>query len=185
MTHPSLIPTFPDEILYTLLEYNDQDKSLALAYYHAVQPPLSTRDATVKYVKYLADISITEALFFVRQRSSGYQKDLIETLCYEALQSSVGDSRADRGLELVGLPFTEAEEACFEEYLLVGGGKSLHGARDTVMMRKILTGKLDDALVCGKHLSGRKFDGMTWDRVKDAMKQGMGPRIGAPTPKYF
>lgn len=158
---------------------------MPLAYYQAVRPPLSTQEAKLEFVRYLASISITETLFSIRQGPSSTQRELIEALIHEALQNSTRESRADHGLELINLPFTSEEEKWFEHYLLVGPGKSIHGARDTVMTRKVMTGKMDDALDCGKHLSGRKFDGMTWETVKDAIEQGMGPRRGSQTPKYF
>ncbi len=101
---------------------------------------------------------------------------LLEQLISSVLSGSSGETRADRGVQLTNLPFNEAEENCFEEYLLRGKGRTLNGAKDTVMMRRIATGKLQAALKDSGSLSGRKINGMNWDSLRSGIESGLGPR---------
>ena len=74
-------------------------------------------------------------------------------------------------MELIGLPFNEEEETWFEEYLVEGKGRSLYGAKDSVMMRKILTGRAREAVEFGKDLSGKVIDGVNWTSLMDGLQQ--------------
>lgn len=56
LTHPSLLPTFPEEILNVLLKHagetgsgRGKDEALALAYYHTVQPPLKSEEVRERF----------------------------------------------------------------------------------------------------------------------------------------
>lgn len=79
-------------------------------------------------------------------------------------------------MELVGLPLDDEEEGWFEEYLAAGEGSGLKRAGDTLMMRKIVTGRYVEALDCevgpdeGVH-------GMSWESVRDGLEKGLGPRL--------
>lgn len=73
-------------------------------------------------------------------------------------------------MELIGLPFDEQEEEWFEGSLLRGRGRGLHGAKDTVMMRRLATGKLSNLSTDMGSLSGKKVDGLNWDVLKQSMK---------------
>ncbi|OCK86188.1 hypothetical protein K432DRAFT_341784 [Lepidopterella palustris CBS 459.81] len=176
LTHPSLIPTFPDDILDTLLKHaKEEDARLALAYYHTVSPPLKSVEVRDRFFKYLADINVTEAFYWARARSGEEHRHLLELLIQQTLHSFAGEKRAARGVELVDLPLSEEEEEWFEAYLIEGRGRLLHGARDTVMMRRIATGRLKEAVRDGG-VKGRKYDDVSWEVVKDGIGRGLGPR---------
>ncbi|KAF2144504.1 uncharacterized protein K452DRAFT_245384 [Aplosporella prunicola CBS 121167] len=177
LTHPSLLPTFPAEVLLTLLEHvQESDRDLPLAYYNCVQPPLTTPALQTSYFRYLAGLSVTEAYAFLQAQPSQTQKNLLQILISETLSFVPLSERAERSVELIDLPFTDEEEEWFEDYLLAGKGRTLHGARDTVVMRRIAVGKYADALDVGKQLTGRRYDGVTWESIKDKIGRGLGPR---------
>lgn len=180
LTEPSLIPTFPDEILDTLLKHTPtHEQDLVLAYYHTVSPPLTNEKTRDHFFEYLAKISVTEAYTFSREQGDPLHRHLFEMLIWAALTDETGEARATRCVELVNLPFDEEEEGWFEEYLNDGKGRSLHGAKDTIMVRRIAMGKTADALNEGEFLSGRKMNGVNWDTVKSGLKAGVGARTEA------
>lgn len=74
-------------------------------------------------------------------------------------------------MELIGLPFDDQEEGWFEDCLLRGNAKGLHGAKDTVMMRRLATGKLENLSADLESLGGKKVDGLNWD----ILRQGIQP----------
>lgn len=73
-------------------------------------------------------------------------------------------------MELINLPFDDTEESWFEDVLLHGLGRTLHGAKDTVMMRRLATGKLSNLSTDLEALSGKKIDGINWDVLKQSMQ---------------
>ncbi|KAI9685322.1 MAG: hypothetical protein M1822_004695 [Bathelium mastoideum] len=177
LTEPSLIPTFPDDILYTLLEHTPpHDQDLALAYYHTVSPPLANEKVRDTFFRHLAKLSVTEAYTFSREQGDPVHRHFFELLISATLTDFAGEVRSARCIELVNLPYDGEEAEWFEEYLMDGKGKSLHGAKDTVMVRRIAMGKTNEALKEGEHLSGRKTNGVNWDTVKSGLKAGIGVR---------
>ena len=183
LTEPSLIPTFPDEILETLLKHTrSHEQDLALAYYHTVSPPLANEKIRDLFFEHLAKISITETYTFAREQGDPIHRVLFEMLISVALTNETGEARATRCVELVNLPFDEEEEEWFEEHLTNGKGRSLHGARDTIMVRRIAMGKMTDALKEGEHLSGRRMNGVNWDMVKSGLKAGVSVRTESYQP---
>ncbi|KAI9820847.1 MAG: hypothetical protein M1832_003480 [Thelocarpon impressellum] len=177
LTQPSLIPTFPEEILYTLVRHAPEgDLALPLAYYHTVAPALTTPKALDALFSAMCQVSITEGFYFARRQDEFMHKHLLHQLVSYVLLQPPGEERAKKGVELVNQPFTEHEEAWFEDYLTTGKDKQLHGARDTIMMRRMATGRFSEALGHPKDPSGRKHDGLNWAMLKDGLKNGMGPR---------
>lgn len=73
-------------------------------------------------------------------------------------------------MELISLPLDTNEEGWFEESLLRGSCRTLHAAKDTVMMRRLATGRLENLSTDLESLSGRKVDGLNWDVLKQSMK---------------
>lgn len=73
-------------------------------------------------------------------------------------------------MELINLPFDAKEEGWFEDVLLKGNAKTLKGARDTVMMRRLATRKLDGLSAELESLGGKKIDGLNWDDLKQRMR---------------
>jgi hypothetical protein len=195
LTHPSIIPTFPDEIMLTLLkgreklnrvhvQEGEQDEVLPLAYYNCVKPPLEEPKVRTEFTKYLASRNVTETYSWIHTRPDHEQKALLEILIEQTLEKSawsgIGDetyTREDKAMEFVSLPFRDDEEEFIEKFLTEGKGRSFRGAEDTVMMRRIAMGRLAD--VAGETgTRGRKLDGVNWEMLKDGVTRGLGPRQG-------
>lgn len=195
LTHPSIIPTFPDEILYVLLKGREnmvrigifnraQDDIFPLAYFNSVKPPLEDAKVRDEFATYLACRNVTETYYWIQGRPEHEQESLLDILVKETLQPSAFVSvnpkndiypRNDRAIELVSLPFTKDEEAHIEKFLIEGKGRTILGAMDTVLLRRIATGRM--AEVAGETATrGKKFDGMNWEMLKDGVKRGLGPR---------
>ncbi|KAH7049425.1 nuclear pore complex assembly-domain-containing protein [Macrophomina phaseolina] len=177
LTHPSLLPTFPEDVLKALLEHaTDQGLYLPLAYYNTVRPPLTDPELQKTYFRYLTKLEVTQSYFFLKTQPSQDHRMLLEMLVQEAMSHDNREKRAERTEELIDLPLTEEEEQWFEEFLLEGKGRSLHASRDTVMARRLATGRYPDAVDVGQQLSGRRFNDVTWDGVKDILSAGLGSR---------
>ncbi|KAJ4365595.1 hypothetical protein N0V83_008215 [Neocucurbitaria cava] len=191
LTHPSIIPTFPDEIIFTLLngpgklrgQNNPQNDVLPLAYYNCVKPPLEEQKVRSAFAKYMSSRNVTETYYWILSRPEHEHKALLEILIEETLEKNAWSSepadevyrREDKAVELVSLPFTESEEEFVEKFLTEGRGRVFQGAQDTVMMRRIAMGRLGD--VAGETgIRGRRQDGVTWEVLKDGIKRGLGPR---------
>ena len=78
-------------------------------------------------------------------------------------------------MELLNLPFNEEEDAWFEETLLSGKAKNLSGAKDTVLMRRVATGKLQNLDNRLDALGGRRVDGLNWDDLRQSLNRSLGP----------
>lgn len=167
-------------MLKVLLEHSaDQGAHLPLAFYNTVRPPLTDPELQRAYFRYLTSLSVTQSYFFLRTQPLQDHRALLEMLLQEAMSHDSREERAQRTEELIDLPLTEEEEQWFEEFLLEGKGRSLHASRDTVMARRLATGKYPDAVDVGKQLSGRRFNDVTWDGVKDILSAGLGSRADA------
>ncbi|KAJ4291192.1 hypothetical protein N0V90_010390 [Kalmusia sp. IMI 367209] len=190
LTHPSIIPTFPDEILLTLLNRKHHQLSsmtetdiLPLAYYNCVKPPLANDSVRLPFARYLAARNITEAFYWIRARPEHESRQLLEVLVEQTLARQQWGTEStekiyptdEKAAELVGLPFNEEEEEWVEKFLTEGKGRTLKGAEDTVLLRKIATGRLH-SFATRKSKSGRKHNGVNWDTLRDGVKRGLGPR---------
>lgn len=176
LTHPSLIPTFSDEILEVLVRHAKQDLTLALAYYHTVQPTLSNRIAIECLFSAMARTSVTEAFYFCRGQPEYTQRHMFQMLIAAVLNNSSPETIADRCVELVNLPFSMEEEGWFEDYLLRGDGRALKKGKDTLMMRKIGTGSFTESLSL-KGIHNRPIAGLDWGSLSGAVEDGLGPRL--------
>ncbi|GES63396.1 nuclear pore complex assembly-domain-containing protein [Aspergillus terreus] len=171
LTEPSIIPTFPDEILYvlTLPHLPKHDDSLVMAYYLTVSPPLTTEKVQKAFFQTLCRASITEAFYFTRSHDQSLRRNYVTQLIEFVLTTEAGQLRSKRAMELIGLPFDDQEEEWFEHALLHGSAKSLHGSKDTVMMRRLAAGKLSGLSAGLESLGGTKIDGVNWDVLKESM----------------
>ncbi|MCJ1282794.1 hypothetical protein MMC26_002120 [Xylographa opegraphella] len=173
LASPTLIPTFPDEILYTLCRHAPQnDSSLPLSYYHSVYPPLASAKVLCAFFERSCKASLTEAFYFSRCRGPLQHRPLFVELITFVHANSAGSARASRALELINLPFSDEEERWFEEFLNRGLGTTLYGAKDTLMMRKLAKGQVKEAVDLGSKLSGRKIDGLNWDILREGLRKG-------------
>ncbi|TVY93525.1 Protein ELYS [Lachnellula willkommii] len=173
LTHASLIPTFQDDIVELLVRKNELH--LALAYYHTVQPVLRESRAMQCIFRAIATSSVTEALYYSRSQPEHTRRHLFEFLISLVIHNSPKATIADRSVELVNLPFSDEEEAWFEEYLLQGDGRGLSKGKDTLMMRKIGTGKFTESLAL-KGANGRSIGGLDWRTLSESIRDGLGPR---------
>lgn len=142
----------------------------ALAYYHTVQPALKTSGALSALFEAMAETSLTEAFYFSRTKSESTRKLLFEQLVKSVLGGHGGSDIASRATELVSLPLDKAEEQWFSEYLTSGNGRMLRNAKDTVLMRRVVTGRHAESLN-DKSLSSQ------WGAVLGGFKSGMGGRV--------
>ena len=167
LTDPSLTPTFADDILLVLLQQPKCDKALAMAYYVTVRPPLRDQQTLNSYFALLTQTNIIEAYNFAKQNPS--HQRLFEELVVSVHEEDASDARAQRALQLLGLPFTEEEELWFEECLLKGRAARAPGAKDSVLMRRLATGKLHAGSSAVERLKGSKIDGVNWEDIRETM----------------
>ena len=85
-------------------------------------------------------------------------------------------TRATRGVELINLPLNESEVVWLEDFLTQGKGKTLYGASDTIMMRKVAVGQVQNISDDGRNASGPKISGVNWTILSDSLRHGLGPR---------
>lgn len=172
-----MIPTFPDDILEVLVRHaKNDDLTLPLAYYHTVQPALTSTQALESLYSAIARTSVTEAFYFCRGQQEYAQRHMFEMLISLVLNNSSKDTAADRSMELVNLPFTAEEEGWFEEYLSNGEGRTIPKASDTLMMRKLGTGRFAESLAV-EGTSTRAIGGMNWKTLLLAVEDGLGRRL--------
>lgn len=149
------------------------DYTLALAYYYTVQPVLKTQEALELLFGAIARTDVTEALAFTRKLPDPARRQLFEQLVVSALKGSSssadGLNVAERATELVSLPLRSEEEAWLREFLVTGEGRKLKKAKDTMVMRKIVSGDL--GLGEGKSLGG------PWGMVLQGFRHGTGGHV--------
>ncbi|KAF2470432.1 uncharacterized protein BDR25DRAFT_393921 [Lindgomyces ingoldianus] len=188
LTHPFIIPTFPDEIMLALLNQRlmpegvtNAEYVLPMAYYNCAKPPLVCEAAKTEFVRYMADRDVTETFYWIRGRPDHERRQLLEVLVEETLEppiqriSNEAYAREDRAEEFVSLPFDAVEEAWVEAFLTEGKGRNYRGAQDTVIMRRMATGRLRDA-VGDRQVKGKRIEHVNWDVLKDGVRRGLGPR---------
>lgn len=179
LTHPSLIPTYPEEVLEQLIRSSKHDDfTLPLGYYYAVQPSIQAPRAIESLYLAMARTSVTEAFYFSRVQADVTRRKMFEMLILHVIHSSPGERTAARGVELVNLPLDHEEEDWFEIYLTKGEGRGLKRARDTLMMRRIGSGKFSEALTL-EFDGGKTSGGLNWAVMQDALQEGLGPRLDA------
>lgn len=177
LTHPSLRPEYQEDIFETLVrQCQNDDLTLALAYYHTVQPTIKSPRVVESLFSALARTSVVEAFYFSRVQADVTRRRMFEMLVTMAIHGPRGEKLAARGSELVNLPFTQEEESWFEQYLTQGEGSKLKGAKDTLLMRRIGTGKFTEALALDFG-GGKMSGGLSWELMQDGLQDGLGPRV--------
>lgn len=165
------------------VQKGEQDEVLPLAYYNCVKPPLEDQKVRNEFARYLSARNVTETYYWIQTRPEYEQKPLLEILIEETLERSVFNdgrrdevyTREDKAMELVSLPFSEQEEEFIEKFLTEGKGRTFHNAEDTVMMRRIATGRLS-IVVEDQNTKGQRNNGVNWDSLKSGVEKGLGPR---------
>ena len=107
----------------------------------------------------------------MRSRDEIARRHLFERMLSFVHGAAVGQERSDRAVELISLPFSLEEEEWFEDYLLGGAGSTFHGAKDTVLIRRIVTGRAHEARSLGQSIKERKIDGLNWTNLTHGMNQ--------------
>ncbi|KAH0542089.1 hypothetical protein FGG08_003469 [Glutinoglossum americanum] len=188
LSHPSLgIPTFADEILFHLVRRDKSDFTVPLAYYHTVNPPLTNRNALDALFDCLCWVNISEAFFFSRTQPETLRRYLFEQLIKFVLSGTPTThlsrrkelteiQRANKAVELINLPLTEDENQWFEECLTETNDNTLRDAKDTLLMRRIGTGRFKEALQAKDGLDHGKLDGINWESLRLGIEKGLGPR---------
>ncbi|KAK0381613.1 hypothetical protein CLIM01_00979 [Colletotrichum limetticola] len=170
IAHPSLTTDFADEIMTALVRNApDGDYTLPLSYFHTVQPILKTSEALELLFDAMSRTSVTEALHFSRTHADAVRAQLFRQLVSNVIGAPANEETAARSTELIGLPFDAAEEAWFEDFLSREDGKKLKRARDTLLVRKLVTGRLSEAVQDKNHGGG-------WGVVLEGVKSGLGGR---------
>lgn len=123
----------------------------------------------------IARASVTEAYFFCQGQTEVSHLHLFEGLIGIVLSGSLNETTATRAIELVNLPFNAEEERWFETYLVSGEGRSLKRAKDSLMMRRIATGRFTEALSLPE-LRSNNIGGLSWEMMQTGLLEGMGPR---------
>jgi hypothetical protein len=191
LTHPSIIPTFPDEILSTLLRAQNALGSpsprkngiemLPLAYFDCVNPPLEDKNVRREWARYLALRNVGEMYTWLHSRPAHEQEDLLEILVQNCLENnsstpSQHNDASSRAEEFVQLPLSQKEDEWLEYFLTKGKGRTLQNALDTVLLRRIARGRL--AGMAGEMgVRGMRVEGVNWEILREGVKKGLGPRM--------
>ncbi|KAL5601427.1 hypothetical protein BROUX41_002586 [Berkeleyomyces rouxiae] len=171
ISHPSLIPDFSDDII-TVLALNapsETDYSLVLTYFNTVQPVLKSSRALDLLFTAMARTSVSQALTYSRTHSDPTRQVLFGKLIFVVLSAEGSADGAASAAELVSAVLDADEEAWFDAYLTHGEGKALKKAHDTLVMRKIATGRYQEAVV-ERGISSQ------WGGVLEGVKNGLGGR---------
>ncbi|KAL8735530.1 MAG: hypothetical protein Q9166_000698 [cf. Caloplaca sp. 2 TL-2023] len=173
LTEPVLIPTFPEEIIYTLCTHPGQhDNTLPLAYYYTVSPAIISSKVRNALFAKLAASSVTEAFLWSRKQGESSQHQLFEQLISTVLNGLEGEERVRRSVELIHLPFSKDEESWFEAFLTDEKGRNLPGAKDTLAVRASATGR-STAVAAQNGGYGTKGDhAMEWSSLGSSFEQG-------------
>lgn len=142
---------------------------MPLAYYHTVQPILKSQEAIELLFNAMAQTSVTEALSYTRSQPEAAREQLLKQLIASVLEAAPSEETADRATELIGLSLDAAEEQWFEEFLSRGDGRRLKHAKDTLLMRKLATGRYTEVV-------REKGVGSRWATIIEGMKSGLGGR---------
>ncbi|KAL8818588.1 MAG: hypothetical protein Q9223_002813 [Gallowayella weberi] len=172
LTEPVLIPTFPEEILHLLCTHpNQHDDKLPLAYYYTVSPAITSPKILEALFSKIAISSVTEAFFWSRKQGEPNHQELFQQLILTVLDGPEGDDRARRSVELIHLPFSKEEEAWFEAFLSDGEGRDLRGAKDTLAVRAIATGKSRATVEQGAGYGTKSDHAMDWSSLGSSYVQ--------------
>jgi hypothetical protein len=119
---------------------------------------------------------VTEAFYFSRTKAPYTHRHTFEMLIALVIHNSPVETIADRSVELVNLPMSVEEEEWFEDYLLHGDGTKLKKAKDTVLFRRMATGKFTESLAV-KPSNNRSISGLDWNSLARGVESGLGPRL--------
>lgn len=146
------------------------DNGLAISYYLTAAPPLATEKVQRAFFETLCRSTLTEAFYFARKYDESRRRSFFIQLVEFVHRTEAGQLRSKRAMELVGLPLDEDEEKWFEEALLQGSASTLPGSKDTLMMRRLATGQVENLATELESLAGKKVDGLNWDDLRSSIR---------------
>lgn len=135
-----------------------------------MQPVLTNPTALSLLFEAMARTSLTEAFYFSRTKPEHTRQLLFQQLIASVLEGTGTPDTAARATELVSLPLDSAEDQWFRDYLTSGDGRKLRNAKDTVLMRRVVTGRHAESM-------NDKSLGSQWAAVLGGFKSGMGGRV--------
>lgn len=188
LTHPSLLPTFPEAVLQALLANGQHN--LAIAYLNTMGSTFNVaglEEVYSTFFKMLADSGIADAYVYLQQLPVTDKRGLFEMLIESALRTPVksgkhgADAKMARCSQLVDLPFSGEEAEWLEDFLLRGDGRSLEGAKLTVAMRFTAVGRVKEAKELTADMKppviiidGQEVKGPSFPEILNEMEQSMG-----------
>lgn len=143
---------------------------MALAYYYTVQPVIANSNTLALLFEAMTRTSLIEAFYYARTQPEPTRQILFQQLIASVLGGSGPSDTATRATELVSLPLDAVEEQWFQEYLTTGEGRKLRNAKDTILMRRVVTGRHAESM-------DDKNLGSQWSAVLGGFKSGMGGRV--------
>lgn len=174
LTEPTLIPTYPEEILFTLCRHTPKnDYRLPLAYYHTVLPDITSEEVLEALFLALCQSSIAEAFFFSRKQDEATHHKLFHKLIHFIHADSTDEPKAMRAAALISLPLNEIEDKWFTEYLKDGQGKKLPHAKDTLIIKGLIQGDFKLLEDGGESIVGEKINGVNWAMLKEGLRRGL------------
>lgn len=121
----------------------NHDDSLALSYFHTVQPILKSSVALELLFRAMTRTNAFEALLYSRTHPEHTRQVLFRQLLATILDNDQADA-TNQMSDLAFLPLEPVEEAWLEEYILHGDGKSSKKAKETLLARKIAGDQFGD-----------------------------------------
>lgn len=145
---------------------------LAATFVQTTQPALNTDDSIRDYFSALKATSVESAFLYQRTVPEDLQKELLTGLIDHCLTFQ----KEVNALKLINLPFTPKEQAIFEKHIHNSG---LPAAQDTLIIRRLHQGQLDEALVAARsahYQNEPELDGLSWAGLANGLSLGIGPR---------
>lgn len=214
LTHPSLIPEFADDVIAVLIRHRRADLALAYhaTVQPVLKSPRSLELLFDAMASSGSGASVSMAFFWARAHApdaagpgTPTRQVLLQRLVATVLGKPSGaaaaggadvqqgqqqqgqhqgEERARAAAELVGLPFDADEERWFEDYLLRGEGRRLRRAKETVLLRRVVTLRYDggQAAVDAAMAAGdkdAKGNAARWGALAEGFRSaGMGAGVG-------
>ncbi|KAG0132869.1 nuclear pore complex assembly-domain-containing protein [Tuber indicum] len=175
LAEPAVTPINPHKILSTLIRHAGPTLGprLATTFVQATQTKLNTDDSIRDYFTALNATSIESAFLYQRTVPESLQHELFTSLIDHCLTVR----KEANSLKLIGLPFTPREQQMFEDHIR---HSNLPAAQDTLIIKHLHQGQLDDALAAAKsarYQNEPELGGLNWANLARGLSLGIGPRV--------
>ncbi|RPA98807.1 hypothetical protein L873DRAFT_1828262 [Choiromyces venosus 120613-1] len=174
LADPAVTPVNPHKILSALIHHAGPTLGprLAATFVQATQTKLDTDDSIRDYFTAFKATSIESAFLYQRTVPESLQHELFTSLIDHCLTVR----KEVNALKLINLPFTPKEQQMFEDHVR---HSSLPAAQDTLIIKQMHQGQLDDALVAAKsarYQNEPELGGLNWASLARGLSLGIGPR---------